>query len=102
MHQDHFQKSTCEQLVTAPFLLWNSLVQQRERLALVVPPRVPVLVPALAQVPQQELELAAELGLAQEPQRVLLAQARVHQHCRLQLQSRCQQEQCHLLQHESQ
>jgi molybdopterin-guanine dinucleotide biosynthesis protein A len=66
----------------------------------VVPPRE--LAQELVPVQQRVQALAAELVPERVRQRVRPVQALVHRHCHQQLQSRCQQEQCHLQQHESQ
>jgi hypothetical protein len=95
MHQVRFQKSTCEQRATTPFLRWNLLVLLLAMLVQAVPPL------ELEREPQQVLEQAVELVLALRQERVLLVRAQEHLRCHQQLQSRCQREPCHLRQHES-
>jgi hypothetical protein len=62
-------------------------------------------VPPLEREPQQEQAQApvpvAELVLALRQERVLLVRAQEHPRYHQQQQSRCQQEPCHLRQHES-
>jgi Na+-transporting methylmalonyl-CoA/oxaloacetate decarboxylase gamma subunit len=100
MRRVRFLKSTCEQLVIAPFLLWNLQVLALATLARVVQQRVQE--PRPARVVQQRVqEQVPVVESVRRREQAPLVQVLVHQHYRQQLQSQCQQELCRLRQHES-
>ena len=100
MHRVRFQKSTCEQPETTPFLRWNLLVLLLAMLVQAVPPLVREREPQQVLEPAPVLEQVAELVLALRQERVPRVRAQEHLRCHQQLQSRCQREPCHLRQHE--